>query len=127
MAPLIDQSRLQEIKKKLKELPKVEKVKTYSGPEALNALIKDIKMLARKGYDSKEIAKLLKQEGLSASAARVKKILEDDMPQKDDLNAEAQVLATPANAEPDQPRSDKPAVAAKKPRQPRTDRKEARQ
>lgn len=80
MSPTIDISRLQEIKKKLKELPKIERVKTFSGPEALVALKKDIRALSRKGYDSKEIAKILKQEGLSVSSAKVKKILVDELP-----------------------------------------------
>jgi len=75
MPPVIDQARLDEIKKTLKELPKLERAKSYNGPEALNALKKEIRALYRKGYDFKGIARILKKEGLSASAAKVKKIL----------------------------------------------------
>lgn len=80
MPPVIDFEKLQAIKKKLKEMPKQERVKTYSGPEALEALSKEIHALSRKGYNSKEIAGLLKQEGLSASSAKIKKILTGDPP-----------------------------------------------
>ena len=110
MSPVIDEQKLQEIKKKLKELPKVERVRTYSGPEALAALGKEIKALTRKGYDSKEIAKILKQEGLAASAAKVKKIMTDDHnnepeggePKEPAGDADPQP-ATGENKTPDQP------------------------
>lgn len=75
MPPVIDLPRLQEIRKKLRELPKAERVKTFSGPEALEALKKDIQALSRKGYYPKEIADFLKQEGLVASAGKVRKLL----------------------------------------------------
>jgi hypothetical protein len=66
---------LLEIKKKLKKLPKPDRVKTYTGPEALAALAAEIKDLSNNGYNPKEIAVILKQEGVSASAAKVKRIL----------------------------------------------------
>lgn len=75
MPPVIDLPKLQEIRKKLKDLPRVPRVKTFSGPEALEALKKDLQAVSRKGYEPKEIAGILKQEGLSASAAKVRKIL----------------------------------------------------
>lgn len=104
MPPTIDLSRLQEIKKKLKALPKVEKVKTYNGAEALEVLKKDIKTLSRKGYDSKEITKILKQEGLSASVAKVKNILADEEGENESGDDLADGL------EPDSSESSKPAT-----------------
>lgn len=94
MPPVIDLPRLQEIRKKLKELPKAERVKTFSGPEALEALKKDIQALSRKGYYPKEIADFLKQEGLVASAGKVRKLLTEpeegngspDRPEAEDAN-----------------------------------------
>ncbi|MDL2226625.1 hypothetical protein LJB86_03095 [Deltaproteobacteria bacterium OttesenSCG-928-M10] len=116
MPPVIDMPRLQEIRKRLKALPKVEKVRTFSGPEALEALKEDIRALSRKGYGSKEIAMILKQEGLAASSAKVKKILADGGPVNNDNNEAAGNLSASSSA----PVSQRTA-------QPKTNGKEAQQ
>lgn len=129
MPPVIDLSRLQEIKKKLKELPKVERVKTFSGPEALEALQKDIRALSRKGYDSKEITKILKQEGLAVSSAKVKKILVNETPENmgpPDL-APAPLFGGDDSADnAPAPASSSPSVV-RRPAKPKTNGKEAQQ
>lgn len=71
----IDHPQLLEIKKRLRKLPRPHRVKTYTGQEALEALADEIRELSSNGYNPKEIAGLLKNEGLSASAAKVKRIL----------------------------------------------------
>lgn len=73
---ILDQARLDEIRAKLKELPKVEKVKKYSSQAALEALKPEVKALTKKGYDPKAIAKILKDEGVKVSAAKVKLIID---------------------------------------------------
>jgi len=100
---VIDQNKINEIKKKLKDLPRVERVKTYSGPEALEALQKEIRTLSRKGYDSKEIAKILKQEGLSASSAKIRKILVDESGENGSPVDPAPTDPQPVDPEPAEP------------------------
>jgi hypothetical protein len=100
MSSAIDALRLLEIKKSLNKLPKPARVKTYTGQAALEALSKELKTLSKKGYNPKEIAEILKKEGLSASAAKVKRVLAGDAgPQGKKHEAGSDVAAQKAEEE----------------------------
>lgn len=81
MSLVIDKAKIQEIRKKLKAMPKLEIAKKFNGQEALEALKEDIQALADKGYDCQAIAKILKQEGIRTSKAKVSDLLTDEKPE----------------------------------------------
>lgn len=115
MPSVIDHSRLQDIKQKLKEMPKVEHAKTYRGPQALIALTREIRAMSRKGYGPKTIAEILKQEGLSASTAKVKKILAGTQEAAESQEDESQNDSTPGDPPDDSSESEPKPVTRRRP------------
>ena len=82
MAQNFDKEKLNEIKKHLKALPKIEQPEVFNPIEALNFLKKELIRLHKKGYSPKEIVKHLKSAGLLVAVSRVKNYLAIEEPVK---------------------------------------------
>jgi len=72
---VIDQDKINEIKVRLKALPPVN---IYTKQSAVEALSHEIMALYHKGYEPKQIAEILKKEGLSASATKMRRIIDEE-------------------------------------------------
>ncbi len=79
----IEHDKILEIRATLRKLLKVKRPKIYSQKEAFGALTKDINALAAKGYQAKEIANILKENGLLVSALKIKNLLTEVPPKHD--------------------------------------------